>query len=504
MTWGWLGRRGPSLEPAGEGGLEKEAEALLRLSREERCLFFTPNGKQDEFNRLIGAGKHFVYILSAGNGVGKTADVVNVLGNVIWGPQNPFFEGLKLFEDWRYPKRARIVTESKNVEEIGAIDQELRTWWPKGKYKASKGGKLYYSLYEADDWIIDKMSYEQDVKEFESSTLGFAWFDEPPPKPIFDATKWRMRKGGIIVITMTPLEGAAWIFEEGGLLDSEDCVIVYADTEDNCRAHGVRGQLEHVNIERMLKDAPEAEVKARKEGKPLASVNTVFGQTWVPEVHIIEDNVEPPPGSQFGMTVDPGDGKPYAITWWWVDPRGHIVFDYNWPEENWVKVLKNKDYQTMKMVEYVKILNHYEAGRKMEWRLFDAHYGATADGRTGNSLIDDWQIMFGIDFQPSYRLGKKEIDTGVKMVVDYLKFDRKQPINGMNVPRMYVKKRCKNVIMSLPKWPYRIDENYMAKPDEKSVYKDFCDCVRYTVMLKPEVYVSRPFPARSPGYVVGR
>lgn len=481
-----------------------EAKELLRRAAEEKYRYFVPNGKLEEFLRGVGSGKHFVCILSAGNGFSKTSGMSVLLANIIYGANNRFLKDLPLVDNWPYPKRARIVTESKNVEEIGAIDQEIKTWWPAGRYKGSKGGKQFVSLYEADDWVIDKMSYEQDIKEFESSTLGLVWFDEPPPKPIFDACKWRLRKGGVIVITMTPLEGAAWIFEEGGLLDSEDCLVVYGDTEDNCQTHGVRGHLEHKHIELMLKDAPEAEVKARKEGKPLSSVNTVFGSMWVPEVHIIEDDVEPPPGSQFGMTVDPGDGKPYAITWWWVDPRGHLVFDYNWPEENWVKVLKNKQYQTLRMDEYLKVFKQYEGNRRMTWRIFDRHYGNTRDGRTGRSLIDDWRIMYGVDFQPSYNV-EEEVSTGIKGVVQYLKFDRNQPVNAMNVPRLYVKKRCRNVIMSLPKWPYKVDpETYIAKPDKDSVYKDFCDDVRYTCMARPQIEVVRSFEAAKPKYVLGR
>jgi phage terminase large subunit-like protein len=479
-----------------------EAKELIRRQSEEKYRYFIPNGKQEEFNRLVGGGKHRIVILSAGNGVGKSADVVNILANLIWPGNNPYFKG-GLYDNWPFPKRIRIATEAKNVEEIGAIDQEIKTWWPKGKYSGSKNGKQFVSSYEAEDWVIDKMSYEQAVKEFESSTLGVIWFDEPPPKPIFDASKWRLRRGGLILVSMTPLEGAAWIFEEGGLLDLEDCAIVYADIEDNCKVHGVRGILEHNHIVDMTKDAPESEVKARKEGKPLSMVNTVFGSIWVPEVHIIENDVEPPPGSQFGMTVDPGDGKPYAITWWWVDPRGHIVFDYNWPEENWVKVLKNKSYQTLRMDEYLGIFKQYEVGRRMEWRIFDRHYGNTRDGRTGRSLIEDWAYMYGVEFQPSYNT-EQEVDTGIKMVNQYLKFDRNQPVNAMNVPKMYVKKRCGNVIMSVPKWSYKIDENYISKPDSKSVYKDFCDDVRYTVMLKPEVYVPRAFTQSKPAYVLGR
>jgi hypothetical protein len=320
-----------------------------------------------------------------------------------------------------------------------------------------------------------------------------------------------MRKGGIILISMTPLEGAAWIFEEGGLLDSENCAIVYADMEDNCKVHGgvradgsPKGTLEHAHIEAILKDATDAEKEARKSGRPLNSINTIFGPLWVPEVHIIEDDVEPPPGSQFGMTVDPGDGKPYAIAWWWVDPRGHIVFDYNWPEDNWVKVLKNKQYQTLKMEEYLKIFQPYEKGRTMEWRIMDRHYGNTRDGRTGRSLIDDWSALYGVEFQQSYNC-EEEVDTGIKMVKNYLKFDKTQPVNAMNVPRMYVKKRCKNIIMSLPKWANRVDpETYISRPDKTSVYKDFCDDVRYTVMLTPEAYTPRPMQPRAVGYVLGR
>ena len=61
--------------------------------------------------------------------------------------------------------------------------------------------------------LIDLMSYEQDTKEFEAVDLGFAWFDEPPPESIYKATVARMRRGGIIFITATPLTGSAWLYD---------------------------------------------------------------------------------------------------------------------------------------------------------------------------------------------------------------------------------------------------------------------------------------------------
>jgi hypothetical protein len=482
---------------------EQIARELLRRQADEKFRFYVPNGKIEDAIQGVGSGKRRVVILSAGNGVGKTAGGVNILANLFWPGQNQWFRG-PLFENWPYPKRVRVVTEAKNVEEIGAIDQEIKTWWPAGRFTAQKAGKQFVSVYQTDTgWIMDKMSYQQDLTEFESATLGLVVFDEPPPKPIFDACRWRLRMGGLILILMTPLDGATWIFEEGGLLDDEDVQIIYADTEDACKVHGVRGHLEHDHIEKLLAGSTEEERQARKCGRPLSTINTVFGPSWMPEVHIIDDDTEPPDGSMFGKTIDPGDGKPYAIGWWWVDPRGHIVFDYNWPEENWIKVLRDKQFQTLTMAEYKRIFAQYEQGRHMEWNIMDRHYGNTRDGRTGQSLIEDWEDMLGVSFLPSYNC-EQEIDTGNKMVTQYLKFNRALPLNGMNVPRLYVKRRCRNIIMSLPKWPYRIDENYRSLPDPKSAYKDFCDVVRYTCMLKPETYVTTPLTPTKASYVLGR
>ena len=105
------------------------------------------------------------------------------------------------------------------------------------------------------------MTYEQDPREFEGVTLSWAWFDEPPPEGIFKATVSRMRKGGIIIITATPLAGSAYLYdafakgnykieitsEEGGVTAEYTRKVAYieAGIESACKTHGVRGHLEH-------------------------------------------------------------------------------------------------------------------------------------------------------------------------------------------------------------------------------------------------------------------
>ncbi len=482
---------------------------LARRREEEKCRFYTPNGKLETFIKAVGEGKKFIYILSAGNGLGKTAGLMNIICNIVYGPQNEWFKH-PLFEKWPYPRRIRVVTESKNVEEIGAIDQEIKRWWPAGKYKASKSGKNFFCLYEMDGkdgkWVMDKMSYEQDLKEFESSTLGVIIYDEPPPKPIFDAGVSRLREGGIIIVNMTPLGGAGWIFDE--LIDSHafDTFIMYGDMEDACQEHGVRGHLKHENIQKMLdywaKSDPDS-IKARKEGKPLQSTSSIFGRSFNRDVHIIEDDVQPPHGSQYGVTVDPADGKPYAILWWWVDPQGHIVFDDEWPKEDWLTVLKTKP-PLPKMQDYARIFKDYEKGKPFEFRIMDRHFGNNRNVLTGKTLIEDYSSLYDVDFSPSYNT-ENEIGIGILKVLEYLQYDKNQPLTAMNVPRMYFKRRVKNTIKSVEKWARKIDpEKFVPMPDRDSPWKDFCDGVRYTAMRQPEVYHTRPWEAPKSKYVIGR
>lgn len=487
----------------------KAALELARRRKEEKCRFYTPNGKVEEFVKVVGEGKHFIFILSAGNGLGKTAGLMNIVANIVWGPQNEWFKH-PLYENWPYPKRIRVVTESKNVEEIGAIDQEIKRWWPLGKYKASKSGKNFFCLYEMEGrdgpWVMDKMSYEQDLSEFESSTLGLIIYDEPPPKSIFDAGVSRMREGGIIIVNMTPLGGAGWIFDE--LIDSHDfnTFIMYGSMEDACSTHGVRGHLKHENIQKMLdyweKSDPDA-IQARRDGKPLQTASSIFGRYLTREVHLLEDDVQPPMGSQYGYTVDPADGKPYAIGFWWVDPQGHIVFDDEWPKEDWLTILKTRP-PLPKMEDYARIFKDYENGKNMEYRIMDRHFGNNRNVLTGKTLIEDYANLFDVNFSTSYSC-EKEMEVGVMKVIEYLQYDKKSPLTAMNVPRIYVKKRCKNIWKSLEKWSRKIDpERFVPTPDRDSPWKDFCDVVRYTVMRQPEVYVTRRWEEPPVKYVIGR
>lgn len=247
------------------------AQELKVRQQENRAQGYIPNGKCEEFIKLVGSNSSFVNLFIAANGVGKSCVAVNILTNLCFSPQNDWFKGLELFEKFPYLKRGRIISDPTTIKE--KIIPELKKWFPSNRYKehyiTEKQGKFWESKWTTDTgFTFDIMSNEQDAKEFESTDLGWVWLDEPSRKDIYLATVARTRTGGIIFWTLTPLDYSAWIEEDlYAKRDGINVEYVEADVEENCREHGTRGNLEHKNIERMIAQYPEDEAEARIYGK---------------------------------------------------------------------------------------------------------------------------------------------------------------------------------------------------------------------------------------------
>src|SRR5690606_5782243 len=84
------------------------------------------------------------------------------------------------------------------------------------------------------------------------------------------------RRGMIVFLTLTPLKHSAWI--KNDIVDEADKEeilgkefrqkgYVTGEIEQNCKEHGVRGILNHIDIEKMLAEYPPDEYEARAKGK---------------------------------------------------------------------------------------------------------------------------------------------------------------------------------------------------------------------------------------------
>lgn len=473
------------------------AEAVREKERrlkEERLKYFIPNGKQEEFIKLVGLGKVFVCVLSAANSVGKTAVAANVLANVCWGSQNQWFKGLPLFENWPYPKQGRVVSTPKNVEDTGAIQIELKKWFPLRRYTVSKGKKHYDSLYQTDtDFVFDLMTYDQEVSEFEGATLGFVWFDEPPPYSVYKATIARMRMGGIIFITMTPLTQAAWLYDD--IILRQDGVqrkVVYAEDEDNCKEHGVRGILEHSDIVRMRQEYDPDELLARTKGQFVYLSGLIY-KTFNRGVHLVEPFPIPKEWTRYNV-VDPHDRRPFALGWLAVNPTGDVFFYDEWPREEFHKI-KTCD----KIIkDYADIIRIKEGEDKIYGRIIDPNFGNKKSSSSGLTIKQEFareKIGFhAIDVSD-------DIVAGHLKVREYLKYDNLRGIK----PKLFFFNTLKNFIYGMEHYTWddykgKIADDKDLKQKPKDKFKDFPDLVRYGLMSSPGYvqYVDDTWP-KTPG-----
>jgi hypothetical protein len=458
---------------------EAKVTAVLEHWKEnEKFRYYKPNRPGEEFLRIIGSGETNLAIFSAANGVGKTTLIANLLANLVWGSQSHYFDQ-PLFKSWPYPKRARWVTDPKLVEEIGPIQTAIKEYWPKGHYEAIKAGKSYYSQYTANDWILDIMSLDQDPSAYEGSTLGLVVFDEPPTREIFNACVSRLRLGGLILIVMTPLVHAAWVFDELAPRHSEH--IVYATMEDACKEHGVNGHLEHKNIEKMIAEMPPDEVEARVYGKAMYLSGVIFKQ-FDKNVHVLKEPIKAESNATLYQSVDPHSDKPFACIWGFPDRQGNLYIVDEWPNTDFTQMHNCQ----LTIQDYAKIFKDKEGNVPVSKRIIDRHFADVRSAVNKKTLREELRDDVGLDYYPSYQ-ASEEIETGILSVRSYLQYDTDKPLTNLNKPKLYINPHCFNTIKAFQRWA-RDARTGKVKDD----HKDFMDCVRYLVMDNPEV--SEPIP----------
>lgn len=458
-------------------------DELERRVNNNRLKWFTPTGKQEEFIKLIGNNEVFIGIFSAANGPGKTAEMACVLGGMVFGPsENPFLD-YPIFKNFPYPKRARIASTPKNIEEIGAIQTEIKKWWPKGKYSTRKNNKRYDSEYIVGDWVIDIMSYDQDVSEYESATLGVMIFDEPPPMKILFASIARMRKGGIILIFMTPLDNGGEIIEDltdKEVLEIEGQIvgkvgIVYADIESACIEHGVRGHLKHSDIMQILSFYDSDEIDARAKGKATHLIGRIYSDFEAKDPYVVDDFVLPDDWAR-ACIVDPHDGIPFAISWAAIDKAGQVWIYNEFPFED----LEKLHSTNMTIPDYARVIREIEGRSKMSLRLIDPYFANKRYSNTGLTVKQELADL-GLTFENGDTSG---LDVGHKRVREFLKYMKDSPIRGTNHPTLHIFKSCRNHWRSMLRYKRKLCKSGEVKDKIQidETYKHFCDNIRHLIM----------------------
>lgn len=418
-----------SVEEAIREANEIDAELVRRLEQ-ERWRFYEPSVKGEEYINAISkvhedGQQNFMTLYSAANGIGKTATSAVIVANILFPSENPYFQH-PFYQNWKFPKRGRIASDPTNIDKN--IIPTLKFWFPHedlGRWTARKNNKNYLSEWSTDTgWDFDIMSYDQDSKEYEGPTLGWVWLDEPPPEAILKAIISRMRLGGVIFISATPLAGSAYLYDTFAAGNTKVHIVgpngeqmiytrpvsyIEADVWSACRdIPGTRGHLSKGDIYKMIAEYSPDEQQARIKGKFQHLVGLVFKQ-WNRNIHVIKPfNVNHEDYTVWHM-LDPHPRNPHAVTWVAIDKYGRkFVIDELFDEvagntSEWAYKVKQKDaqYRVVKRIADPSAFNIHQNdadGLSFADRL-SKHYGLTYEQATKQRSAADRRFQDALAYQ---------------------------------------------------------------------------------------------------------
>lgn len=484
----------------------KAITSIMEAADANPLKYFCPSGKQEEYIKAVGyaadkdhnGSRTPIVAFFGGNGSGKTQTTVQILCNIILGPQNGWFD-YPMFRNFPFPKKIWYVSESDAIKAVVVPEMKrvLKQHIKSGFCKFHKDGKAIEArvTFKNGFELIFK-TYEQEAKQFESDTVGLIISDEPAPENIWRACKSRRRRGCLMLVPMTPLYAPPYLQDEIESQVTQEIPgysLIQADIYSACKIRGTRGYLEYEDIEGMIKNYSAEEMLTRVEGKPGFYFGTVYSE-FNDNIHVVKPDEFPLKKDYiYKHIVDPHEGRGNAEIWLALTPEGRIIifaespnFDFEKETPFW----KLKEPSTVEMnVERIKqkeelleLTYHIDLSniKRIIDKRFSNKIGKSVIGEKVTTLNEDYRKLKLI-FQNSYTVAngtEKELHYGHNKVRQALKYmpDGK--------PGLVIYDNCRHTINGFKKYIYK--RNVSHGTDDRSgevveMFKDFPDVIRYGV-----------------------
>ncbi len=346
----------------------------------------------------------------------------------------------KILQYLRPDRIVDIVMQSgrKDAPQTGVIDQIV--------VKNALGGTS----------VIGFKSCEMGREKFQGSSLDFVWFDEEPPKDIYEECLMRVAdRRGDIFGTMTPLKGLTFVYEEIYLNRRGNPEVWYEFMEwaDN-------PFLPKEEIALLEATLDETTLQSRKLGRFCTREGLVYPE-FDEDVHVIEP-FPVPKEWQDVISIDPGLHNPLSAHWYCVDHDGNVY-------------VVAEHYLAGRDVDF-----HAEAIRgicgKLDWK-HDAkgRVSALIDSAAGQrtlAAVKSVSELFserGILVNPRVN---KDVFSGIARVKSYL-------LRGNGQPNLYIFSCCTNMIREFKGYFWGSGE-CPEKRDDHAM-----DELRYYLMSRP-------------------
>ena len=444
--------------------LNEMSAGLKAAAQRPNNLMYKPHRKQLLYHTSEKNGRQYI----GGNRSGKTTGGIN---EDIWWltGRHPYIKTPKP------PVIGRLTTvDFKNgVNKI--ILPNLKQWlYPSilinGSWEDSWNGNTH-TLTLANDSELEIMSYEQELDKFAGVPRHFIHFDEEPPKDIYDECKARLVDyNGRWWMTMTPVEGMTWTFEEiyepsvagnNPLID-----IIEVNIRDN-------PHLTEEAIDSLLSGYSTEQQEIRGTGKYIAVSGLVF-KWYDPEKHVIPALVPPANWTHY-ISLDAGYNNPTAVEWHAVSPEGIVVtYDEIYRSELTVQ-------QVAEMIKEKEA--HYRAT-----------YGIVPFLHIADPAIKQRSQVTGLSIQIEYSnhgihfaLGAtKDVSAGLDKMNNYLRLNR-----------WFITENCPNLQREMRM--YRRAQYATAKLREKNNKQEMplkkndhaCDSCRYFFSFQPTLDIEK-------------
>jgi phage terminase large subunit-like protein len=142
-------------------------------------------------------------------------------------------------------------------------------------------GRIIKKIRMKNGTIIDFKSYDQGREKFQGTGKRLIWFDEEPPKDIWEECFVRVEAGQQldVILTMTAVKGMTWVYDEIYLNTSNpDLFVSEAGWDDN-------PFLTEVQKEQMSRGLSAQALQVRREGKFVKRVGLVCAW-WDRTIHL--------------------------------------------------------------------------------------------------------------------------------------------------------------------------------------------------------------------------
>lgn len=296
-------------------------------------------------------------------------------------------------------------------------------------------------------------SCDQGREKFQGSSLDFVWFDEEPPKDIYEECRMRvLDKNGDIFGTMTPLKGLTFIYDEIYLnrSNSPDIWYEFMEWADN-------PFLDKKEVKKLTATLSDTELESRRYGKFRSDTGLVYTE-FDENVHVIEP-FDVPYDWQDVLSIDPGLNNPLSCHWYCVDYDGNI---YVVAEHYEAK--RDIGYHANKINEISDIIGWHRDGKGRIVALIDS--AANQKTLASQKSVTELFYEYGIVANPKVN---KDLFAGIARVKEYFKSNK-----------IFIFKNCVNMIREIKGYWWG-DGDVPKKKDDHSL-----DELRYYVMSKPD------------------